>query len=138
MKYAIVRIGGKQVKISEGQTFQIERQEKLHFDVLAYNDGKETIVGSPILKDVKLNAEIVENKLGKKVKVVRFKAKSRYKKNKGFRQPYSFVRVNSILKDGEIAEAKVAKVKVVKAPKVEKSAKKTVKKAVKAVKKETQ
>lgn len=95
-KYAIVQIGGKQFKISEGQTFQIESQKGLKFDVLACFDGKETLIGEPFLENVKIEAEVLENTRGKKVEIGRFKSKSRYRKKKGHRQPYSMVKVKSI------------------------------------------
>lgn len=131
MKYAIIQVGGKQFKISEGQSFRVERQGKLAIDVLAYFNGTETIVGAPVLKDVKLDASIVNNELGKKVRVVRFKAKSRYKKNKGFRQPYSIVKVESILKDGETKAEKTEKAEVKEEKKVKKAPVKRAKKEVK-------
>ena len=41
MKYAIIRLGGKQFMVSEGDIFEIERQQKLNIDVLAFSDGKK-------------------------------------------------------------------------------------------------
>jgi large subunit ribosomal protein L21 len=123
MRYAVIRLGGKQVKISEGQTFEIERQGELNLDVLAYSNGKETFFGAPLLKDVTVKAVKVEDIMGDKVRVVRFKAKSRYKKQKGHRQPLSVFKIEEILKEGEEKQEKPVKVKTEKAEKPVKSVK---------------
>lgn len=101
MKYAIAEIGGKQLKITEGQTFRIEHQDKLNFEVLAYSDGKETLIGTPILSNITIKASILGEERGRKVRVARFKAKSRYEKVNGHRQPLSIVKVDTILKKAE-------------------------------------
>jgi len=85
--------------VSEGDTFEIERQPKpLSLDVLFYSDGDEIIVGKPTITDVKVDAEIVEEKKDKKIRVARFKSKSRYRRVRGHRQPLSVVKVNKISK----------------------------------------
>ena len=109
MKYAIVALGGKQIKIKEGQTFSIERQEKLNMEVLAYSAGKEFLVGSPTLADIIVKASIVGEERAPKITVARYKSKSRYRRKKGHRQPMSVVTIESILKKGEKAEKKETK-----------------------------
>lgn len=101
MKYAVIKIGGKQIKVKEGQTFEIERQKALKFDVLGYSNGNETFIGSPILADITVKASVTGLKLSKKVRVGRFKAKSRYDKVNGHRQPLSVVKIDKITKAGE-------------------------------------
>jgi large subunit ribosomal protein L21 len=108
-KYAIAKIGGKQFKIQEGDTIKIERQEKLDFDVLLFSDGEKTEVGTPFLSDIKVKAKAEGEILGKKVRVVRFKAKSRYKKTKGHRQPISIVKIEEISKKAKKTSTKVTK-----------------------------
>lgn len=101
MKYAIIQIGGKQIKITEGLSFEIERQKKLDFDVVLYSDGKDILIGNPYVKGVKVKAKIDREERGNKVRVARFKSKSRYHKVRGHRQPLSIVKVESINKVGE-------------------------------------
>jgi large subunit ribosomal protein L21 len=98
MKYAIIKLGGKQIMVSEGDTFEIERQNKLDMDVLMYSDGKNVMVGTPELKNVKVKATLEDAGLGKKIRVARFRAKSRYRRIKGHRQPISKVSIESITK----------------------------------------
>ena len=100
-KYAVVKIGGKQLKISEGDTFQIEHQADVKFDVLAFNDGSGVDLGTPLLKDVVVKASVLEEVKSKKVRVARFRAKSRYDKVKGHRQVMSVIKIDSISKKGE-------------------------------------
>jgi len=113
MKYAIIAFGGKQLKVSEGDTFNIEEQGELSSSVLAYSDGEKLEVGTPVLSDMTVKLSKVEDKKDKKVRVVRFKSKSRYHKVKGHRQPISVVKVEKIGKTIAKAtpKAKVAKKK---------------------------
>lgn len=99
-KYAIVKIGGKQMMVSEGYIFEIERQEQLNMDVLLFSDGKKVEIGEPVLTDVEVKADVLDEKMGKKITVARFKSKSRYRRKKGHRQPLSVVKIKSITKKG--------------------------------------
>lgn len=128
MKYAIAKIGGKQLKISEGETFKIEHQDEIKFEVLAYSDGKEIFFGTPFLEDITISATRVSEEKSKKIRVGRFKSKSRYRKTKGHRQMMSVVKIDEITKAGE---TKNTVVKAEKAPKTEKVEKVAVKKVVK-------
>jgi large subunit ribosomal protein L21 len=141
MKYAIITLGGKQVKIQEGDTFQIPGNSILDTAVLCYSDGEKTLIGTPELKDIVLDLEVVDVVNGNKVQVKRFKAKSRYKKNKGHKQPVSLVKVNGFGHKGdtkkveasidhtEKAEEKTEEVKPLKKVKAEKTEAKPIKKA---------
>lgn len=103
MKYAIVQMGGKQFKIKEGQTVKLESQPNLKVDVLAYHDGKNLLVGTPVLSDYEVDAVIEETFRDKKIRVAKFRAKSRYRKVKGHRQEMSIVKFNSVSKKGSKA-----------------------------------
>lgn len=129
-KYAIIQLNGKQMMVTEGVTFEIDRQSDLVPQVLLFSDGKEIILGEPILADVAVKLTHVADKMGEKVVVARFKSKSRYRKKKGHRQPLTVVKVESINnknskkgteskpvsseKKKPVAKAKVAKPKAVK------------------------
>ncbi|EKE00215.1 MAG: RplU [uncultured bacterium] len=113
-KYAVVKIGGKQLKISEGDTFQIEHQADVKFDVLAFNDGSGVDLGTPLLKDVVVKASVLEEVKSKKVRVARFRAKSRYDKVKGHRQVMSVIKITDISKKGEKKAETVEKADVIK------------------------
>lgn len=102
--FAVIETGGKQYKISEGDTVTIEKLAGEHqegdtvtFDkVLLVSDGTKTAIGTPYVDGAKVEATFKEEGRKKKVTVLRFKAKSRYHKKKGHRQPYAKVKINSI------------------------------------------
>ncbi len=102
MKYAIVKIGAKQYKVSEGDQIDIEKIEiepkkKVSFEeVLLLVDDKKTDIGQPVLKGVKVEGEVIEQFRDKKIRVAKFKAKSRYRKVMGHRQSKTKVKINKI------------------------------------------
>ena len=121
MKYAVIQLGGKQFKVSEGVTLKIERQKSLDLEVLLYVNGDEVIVGKPFISEVKVTANSLGEERGKKVTVARFKSKSRYHKKKGHRQPLSVIEISSIGKVGD----KPKKTSVVKESKKKSDSKQT-------------
>lgn len=99
MKQAVIKAGGKQYLVSEGQVLDVELQgdaKKLNFEPLLVIDGKAIQVGTPVVKAVKVNAELVEEVKGDKVRVLKFQAKKRVHKLTGHRQKYSRVKITSI------------------------------------------
>lgn len=91
MEYAIVRIGGKQYKVSKGDVLEVDKQdakpnEQVVFDdVLLFVSNGETKIGNPRVSGVKIKAKVLEQKKGKKIRVAKFKAKVRYRRVMGFR-----------------------------------------------------
>jgi len=103
MTFAIIQTGGKQYKVTEGQTLSIEHipgkkaGDSLVFDkVLLVDDGKETTVGKPHLDKKTVEATIATAGRAKKVVVIKYKAKSRYFKKRGHRQPFLTVKIGKI------------------------------------------
>ncbi len=104
MKFAVIETGGKQYKVSEGDTITIEKLSgdnkegsKIAFDrVLLVDDGTSTQIGNPYLKGVKVSAIFVEEGKGKKIHIIKFKAKSNYSKKIGHRQLYNKVTIEKI------------------------------------------
>lgn len=101
-KIAVIKTGGKQYKVKEGETLTIEKLgeeagKKVKFETLlvASTDGKEVEIGKPSLGD-KVEAEVIEEKKGKKVTVVKYKNKTRYKRTLGHRQINTKVKITSI------------------------------------------
>ena len=101
-KIAIIKTGGKQYKVKEGQTLKVEKLDKeegskIKFDTLlvATTDGKEIKLGKPSLGD-KTEAKILKQDKAKKVTVVKYKNKTRYKRTLGHRQPFSEIEITSI------------------------------------------
>ena len=108
MKYAIVRLGGKQFKVKTGDLLEIERQKSpINFEVLTLGDTDSVLVGAPVLGHVLVKAKIIEQKKGPKILISRFKPKSRYNKTSGHRQPISVIRIEEILVDGKSIDTEV-------------------------------
>ncbi len=102
-KFAVIRTGGKQYLVREGDIIKIEKLsddlkegDKVKFDdVLLKADGDKVELGEPQVKS-SVEAELLETAKDKKVLVLRFRAKSNYKKVKGHRQYYSKVKITKI------------------------------------------
>lgn len=101
--YAIISTGGKQYKISEGETIRIEKitgkvGEPVSFDrVLMLSDGKTAKVGEPTLADVTVTGRIVEQGKAKKIIVFKYKRRKRYRRKRGHRQQYTALKIDTIL-----------------------------------------
>lgn len=100
MSFAIIETGGKQYKVAEGDTLNVEKLpepakgKNIIFDkVLLLDDGKSTQVGTPYIEGAKVTAEFVEQGRGKKVTIIKFKNKIRYHKTAGHRQPFTKVKI---------------------------------------------
>ncbi|HXK40174.1 MAG TPA: 50S ribosomal protein L21 [Candidatus Paceibacterota bacterium] len=103
MKFAVVETGGKQYLVQDGSVFTTEIikgakvGENITFDkVLLIDDGTTTQIGDPYIKGATITAQYEAEGKGKKVVVVKYKAKSRYHKKRGHRQPFAKVSVKSI------------------------------------------
>ena len=99
-KYAVVRIGGKQYKVSEGKEILVDKltePKKFEIETLLLVDGEKVKVGKPVIKDVKIKSKVVtELEKGKKIEIYKFKAKSRYKRHTGFRPQYTRLLIEKI------------------------------------------
>ena len=100
--YAIIKTGGKQYKVSEGDLVRVEKLsyevgETVDFDqvLLVSNDG-ELKVGSPLVEGAKVSATVEDQNKDKKIVVYKYKPKKQYRKKHGHRQPYTLVKINSI------------------------------------------
>ena len=100
--FSIVKMGGSQYKVSVGDKIEIEKVEgkegdKLSFDevLLAAKKGKVSI-GTPLVKKAKVEAKIKGQIKGKKIKILKYKAKSRYRRRKGHRQRYTRIEIVKI------------------------------------------
>ncbi len=100
--YAVVATGGKQYKVKEGDNLQIEKingevGSKVTFDnVLLFSDGDNLSVGQPMLENVSVNGEIIDQSKAKKVIVFKTKRRKRYRKTQGHRQNYTTVKIEGI------------------------------------------
>lgn len=102
MKYAVIKTGGQQQRVSEGELLMVAKlpgkaKEKLVFkDVLLVVDGEKVHLGTPLVKGAQVTAELMEQKKAKKIIVAKFKAKSRYRRIQGHRQQLTKIKINKI------------------------------------------
>ena len=99
---AVIVTGGKQYTVAEGDVLFIEKlnaeaEETVKFDqVLAVLDGENSKFGAPVVEGAAVEAKVVKNGKGKKIHVLRYKAKKGEKKKIGHRQPYTKVEITKI------------------------------------------
>ena len=104
--YAIIETGGKQYKVSPGQTVDVERLGAAEGStvelnkVLLVSDGQTVKTGTPLVQGAKVIATSQGEFKGKKILVFKFKAKVRYRRKKGHRQLYTRLLVDKIVADG--------------------------------------
>jgi large subunit ribosomal protein L21 len=104
--FAVVETGGKQYKVSPGQTIAVERLpveagETIDLDrVLLVSAGDRTLIGMPVVAGAKVVAHVDRQGRGKKIIVFKYKAKKRYRRKRGHRQYYTYLTVTDIQADG--------------------------------------
>lgn len=103
MAFAIIQTGGKQYRVSEGQAVYIEKiegakagEKTVFSEVLMLDSGSETKIGAPFVSGASVEGMIEEEGKDDKVVVIKYKAKSRYFKKRGHRQPYLKVKISKI------------------------------------------
>lgn len=102
-KFAVIKIGGTQLKVVEGAEYEVNRLDgnkgdKIEIsEVLLFADGQNVKVGTPYIDGSKVTLEITSQKKDKKVDVFKYKAKSRYRKSLGHRSLITKVLVKEIV-----------------------------------------
>ncbi len=109
--YAVVSTGGKQYKVRKGEILKVEKLsgnvgQPVSFDkVLLFSDGQDVKIGQPVLDDIDVRGQIVEQGKSKKIIVFKYKRRKRYRRKRGHRQLYTAVRIDKIgLKGAEDEE----------------------------------
>lgn len=100
--YAVFQSGGKQHRVSEGQTLRLEKLDvetgaTVEFDkVLLVANGEEVTVGAPLVEGGKVTAEVVQHGRGDKIKIVKFRRRKHSRKQQGHRQWFTEVKITGI------------------------------------------
>ena len=98
--YAIIKTGGKQYKVAQGDVIRVEKLEVegdyTFTDVLAISKDGTLTLGEPTVAGASVSASVLNQGKHKKVIVYKFKSKKGFHKKKGHRQPYTELKINSI------------------------------------------
>lgn len=102
--FAIVRAGGKQYRVAEGDTLTVDRLPaspggSLELEVLAVGDGETIRVGTPVLQRARVVAEVLGERKGEKIDVLKYKAKVRYQRRSGHRRRLTDIKITKISAD---------------------------------------
>jgi large subunit ribosomal protein L21 len=99
---AVIKTGGKQYVVRPGQTIKVEKldvpagDEVIFHEVLLKGEGDTVEVGAPLVESAAVKGQVVAQKRAKKVIVLRYHAKTRYRKKRGHRQPLTEVKIVSL------------------------------------------
>ena len=98
--YAIIATGGKQYRVSEGDTIYIEKLDakedsEVSFPVLLLS-GDEVRTGTPEIEGASVTGKVIRHGRGQKIIVYKFKAKKNYRRKQGHRQPFTKVEITGI------------------------------------------
>ncbi len=100
--YAVIETGGKQYKVTEGQTIEVEKLpheigETVELDrVLLLVDGDKVVAGTPTVEGAVVSATVLRQDRRRKVIVFKYKARERYRRKKGHRQAFTRLRIGEI------------------------------------------
>jgi large subunit ribosomal protein L21 len=99
--YAVIKTGGKQYRVNEGDRLRVEKLEGVVGDTIDFAEvlmlGGDTVsIGTPLVSGAKVSAEIVGQGLGKKIIVFKMRRRKRYRRKNGHRQPFTELQVKGI------------------------------------------
>lgn len=99
--YAVIKTGGKQYRVAEGDRLRVEKLEGAVGDTVDFAEvlmlgGERIAIGTPLVSGAKVSAEIVGQGLGKKIIVFKMRRRKRYRRKNGHRQPFTELKVKGI------------------------------------------
>ena len=100
--YAVIKTGGKQYRVAQGDTLKVEKLEagegdSVEFDqVLMVGEGEDVKIGAPYLEGGKVTATVVDHGRREKIKVIKFKRRKNHRKQMGHRQYFTQIEITGI------------------------------------------
>ena len=99
--YAVIKTGGKQYRVSEGQTLRVEKLTGSVGDTVTFGEvllvgGETTKIGQPSVKGASVSAEITNLGRGPKIVVFKFRRRKNYRRHTGHRQPFTQLKITGI------------------------------------------
>ncbi len=100
--YAILETGGFQFTVKEKDKVKIPQlgdpnQKKVTFDKILFIGGENSFIGTPYVKDAKVEAEVINSGKGEKITVFKKKKRVKYRRTRGHRQEFTQVKINQIV-----------------------------------------
>jgi len=102
MSYAVIKTGGKQYRVQEGDKIDVEKlavdvDDEIRFtEILLVNDGSETKVGAPFIDGASVTAKVIDQFRGKKGVAFKFKRRKGFHKTKGYRRSLTKLEITGI------------------------------------------
>lgn len=100
--YAVIQTGGKQYRVAQGETLRVEKLlvsagDKLTFEALMLaDDAGGVTVGKPLVPGASVQAEVLEQGLGEKIIIFKYRRRKNYRRKQGHRQPFTSLKITSI------------------------------------------
>jgi large subunit ribosomal protein L21 len=100
--YAVIKTGGKQYRVSEGDTLQVEKLdaaagESVEFDqVLMVGEGEDVRIGTPYVEGSRVSARVTGKGRGSKIDIIKFRRRKHHMKHQGHRQAYTEIEITAI------------------------------------------
>lgn len=99
--YAVIKTGGKQYRVSEGDRLRVEKivgakGDKIELGEVLMLGGDTVSIGAPLVSGATVNAEIINQGLGKKIIVFKMRRRKRYRRKNGHRQPFTELRITGV------------------------------------------
>ena len=98
--YASIATGGKQYRVSEGDTIYIEKIEAPVGEIVSFPvmmvSGETIAVGNPYIEGACVTAKVVQHGKGEKIRILKYKAKKNYRRKAGHRQPFTKVEITGV------------------------------------------
>ena len=100
--YAVIKTGGKQYRVSEGQTLKVEKLDVAEGDsieidqVMMIVDGENVTVGKPLVEGAKVTAKVKSIGRAKKIKIIKFRRRKHHMKRQGHRQWYTELEITGV------------------------------------------
>ena len=101
--YAVIKTGGKQYRVSAGQSLRVEKlaaeagTELTLSEVLLVGEGDSVTVGAPLVDGATVKATVLSQGKGDKIRIFKMRRRKHYRKSQGHRQRYTEIRIDSIL-----------------------------------------
>jgi large subunit ribosomal protein L21 len=114
MAYAIIRTGGRQFRVAEGDTLDVDLLDvepgktATFGDVLLFADGKDVTHGNPLVSGAKVTAEVLEQRKDKKIVTFKYKRRKGYHRTVGHRRKLTRIKIKSINVGAKKTSAKKA------------------------------